>query len=101
MGFPSQRCLRGSKAQCVVYSLIAEQNLNFRKMKTRHFLKSTFLLCLSLSLSSSRTVQLQVCLSTNVSLVQREGFCCRAASLLIDCLSDQSCPREKKTEPSS
>lgn len=66
-------------------------------MKTQHFCKSTFLLYLSLSLSSSRIAQLQVCLST-VSLVQREGFCHRAALLFTDCLSDQSCPHQKKTE---
>lgn len=45
---------------CLLPSVIAEQNLNFRKMKTLHFCKSTFLLYLSWSLSSLRTKQLQV-----------------------------------------
>lgn len=103
MGFPSQHCLHSSIGPfgCLLPSGIAKLNLNFGKMKTWHFYKGTFLLYLSLSLSSWRIVELQVCLSTNVSLVQREGFCHRAASLFTVCLSDQSCPHQKKIEPSS
>lgn len=74
-------------------------NLNFRKMKTLYFCKSTFLLYLSWSLSSLRTMQLKV--FPLMSAWCRGKASVTAASLLIDCLSDQTCPHHKKTEPSS